>query len=143
MLQAMNTGHEGSMTTIHANTARDAISRLEQMVGMAGMPMSQSSIRATIASAIRLVLQVERMSDGHRRVVSISEMTGMEGDVVQMQDVFIFKKLGLTEDKHIIGEFRATGLRPRCIEPLSAIGLTMAPQCFDPSRTFRVGAAIT
>jgi pilus assembly protein CpaF len=139
MLQAMNTGHEGSMTTIHANTARDAISRMEQMVGMAGMPMSQSSIRATIASAIRLVLQIERMSDGHRRVVSISEITGMEGDVVQMQEIFNFKKTGMTHDKRIVGEFRATGLRPRCIEPLEAIGLTMAAQCFDPSRIYRVG----
>ncbi|MGO7425813.1 CpaF family protein, partial [Rhizobium ruizarguesonis] len=97
MLQAMNTGHEGSMTTIHANTPRDAVGRLEQMVGMAGMPMSQLSIRSQISSAITMIVQVQRLSDGSRKVVSISEITGMEGEVVQMQEIMKFKKLGTDE----------------------------------------------
>ena len=134
MLQAMNTGHEGSMTTIHANSPRDALARLEQMVGMAGMPMSQMSIRSQIASAIRLILQVQRMADGTRRVVSISEVTGMEGDVVQMQEVFKFVKRDVDAEGKIVGEFRATGIRPRFLEEISAIGLRVPREIFDPSR---------
>jgi len=134
MLQAMNTGHEGSMTTIHANTPRDALSRLEQMVGMAGMPMSQLSIRAQIASAIRLIIQVQRLSDGVRRVVSISEITGMESDVVQMQEIFKFVKKDRTETGDIIGEFKATGIRPRFLEEISAIGLRVPRETFEPSK---------
>jgi pilus assembly protein CpaF len=136
MLQAMNTGHEGSMTTIHANTPRDAISRMEQMVGMAGMPMSQSSIRQQIASAIDLIVQTQRLSDGSRRVIAITELTGMEGDVVQMQDIFTFEKTGLTDDFKIIGNYRATGIRPRLLEPLIPLGLTMDREAFDPRRTY-------
>jgi pilus assembly protein CpaF len=134
MLQAMNTGHEGSMTTIHANSPRDALSRLEQMVGMAGMPMSQMSIRGQIASAIRLILQVQRLSDGVRRVVSISELTGMEGDVVQMQEIFKFVRREVDQAGNIIGEFRATGIRPRFLEEISAIGLRVPRETFDPSK---------
>src|ERR687898_89063 len=122
MLQAMNTGHEGSMTTIHANTPRDALSRLEQMVGMAGMPMTHESIRAQIASAIRLILQVQRLSDGARRIVSISEVTGMEGDIVQMQEIFKFVRKGVDETGRVLGDFRATGIRPRFLEEISALG---------------------
>src|SRR5690606_28351916 len=107
MLQAMNTGHEGSMTTIHANTSRDALARLEQMVGMAGFQMSQSSIRSQIASAIRLVIQLQRQTDGTRRVKAVSEITGMEGEVVQMQDIFRYVRRGVEEDGKIVGEFRA------------------------------------
>ena len=113
MLQAMNTGHEGSMTTIHANTPRDAISRLEQMVGMAGMPMTQESIRAQIASAIDIIVQTQRLSDGGRRVISISELTGMEGNVIQMQEIYHFVRRDVRADGTIIGDFRATGVRPR------------------------------
>ena len=116
MLQAMNTGHEGSMTTIHANTPRDAVGRLEQMIGMAGMPMSQLSVRSQIASAISLLVQVQRLSDGSRKIVSISEITGMEGEVVQMQEIMKFKKTRTDDNGRIHGEFRATGLRPRFIE---------------------------
>ena len=112
MLQAVNTGHEGSMTTVHANSARDAISRLEQMVGMAGMPMSQESVRAQIASAITLFVQVQRMHDGTRRVVSISEVTGMESDVVQLQEIMRYKRMGVDKDNKIVGEFQATGFLP-------------------------------
>lgn len=136
MLQAMNTGHEGSMTTIHANNPRDAISRLEQMIGMAGMPMSQSSIRHQIASAIDIIVQTQRLADGARRVVAISEITGMEGDVVQMQDIFTFVKTGLSADDKILGEFRATGIRPRLLERLSALGFKMGRESFDPVRIY-------
>jgi pilus assembly protein CpaF len=134
MLQAMNTGHEGSMTTVHANSARDALSRLEQMVGMAGMPMSQMSIRAQIASAIRIVLQLQRLSDGTRRVVGISELTGMEGEVVQMQEIFKFVKKEVDKEGRIVGEYRATGVRPRFLEEISALGLRIPQESFDPSK---------
>jgi pilus assembly protein CpaF len=138
MMQAMNTGHEGSMTTIHANSPRDAISRLEQMIGMAGMPMSQSSIRHQIASAIDVIVQAQRLSDGTRRVVAISEVTGMEGDVVQMQDIFLFHKTGIATDNKVLGYFAATGIRPRMLEAVSALGLVMDGQSFDPTRRFEV-----
>ena len=112
MLQAMNTGHEGSMTTVHANSPRDAIKRLEQMVSMAGMSISPASIRSQIASAIRLLIQVQRMPDGQRRVISIGEITGMEGEVVQMHEIFRFVKERTDEQGNIYGTFRATGIRP-------------------------------
>jgi pilus assembly protein CpaF len=134
MLQAMNTGHEGSMTTIHANTPRDAVARLEQMVGMAGMPMSQQSIRAQIASAITLIVQVERLMDGSRRLVSISEITGMEGDVVQMHELMKFQKMGVDELNRVKGQFRATGIRPRFLEQTAEIGLQLPSEIFDPAR---------
>ncbi len=134
MLQAMNTGHEGSMTTIHANTPRDALSRLEQMVGMAGMPMTQMSIRAQIASALRIVVQTQRLSDGTRRMTSISEITGMEGEVIQMQELYRFVKTGLTEEGQILGEFRATGVRPRFTDELESMGMRIPTSAFDPSQ---------
>src|SRR5439155_17060841 len=109
MLQAMNTGHEGSLTTIHANTSRDALARLEQMVGMAGFPMTLQSIRSQVASAIKVVLQLQRLSDGKRRVVSISEITGMEGDVIQMQEIYRFHRQSTAEDGSIHGFYEATG----------------------------------
>ncbi|MCW0000969.1 CpaF family protein [Pararhizobium sp. YC-54] len=139
MLQAMNTGHEGSMTTIHANTPRDAVGRLEQMIGMAGMPMSQLSVRSQIASAISLIVQVQRLSDGSRRVVSISEITGMEGEVVQMQEIMKFKKTGTDDDGRIRGEFRATGLRPRFIEEFAEIGIVVPAAIFDPGTPLQTG----
>ena len=133
MLQAMNTGHEGSMTTIHANSTRDALARMEQMVGMAGMPMSQMAIRSQISSAIHVIVQLERLRDGSRRVVSIGEITGMEGDVIQLQEIMKFKKLGLDEDGNLRTEFRATGIRPRFLEDLEALGLSVDTRMFDPS----------
>ena len=141
MLQAMNTGHEGSMTTIHANTPRDAIGRLEQMVGMAGMPMSQMSIRGQIASAITIIVQVQRLSDGSRKVVSVSEITGMEGDVVQMQEIMKFKKLATDENGRITGEFRATGIRPRFIGEFTELGINLASEIFDPGKPLQTGGA--
>ncbi|RUV40828.1 MAG: CpaF family protein [Mesorhizobium sp.] len=132
MLQAMNTGHEGSMTTIHANTPRDAISRLEQMVGMAGMPMTNESIRAQIASAIDIIVQTQRLSDGGRRVVSISELTGMEGSVVQLQEIYHFVRRDVAADGSIIGDFRATGVRPRFAAEAATLGLHFGKDVFNP-----------
>jgi pilus assembly protein CpaF len=134
MLQAMNTGHEGSMTTIHANSPRDAIKRLEQMVGMAGMPMTLGAIRSQIASAITLVIQVQRLPDGARRVTSVSEITGMEGEVIQMQEIFLFAKEFTDKDGRMHGSFRATGLRPKFLADLKAYGVDIPASHFDPSR---------
>ena len=133
MLQAMNTGHEGSMTTIHANTPRDALARMEQMVGMAGMPMSQLSVRAQIASAIQLIVQLSRMRDGTRRVIAVSELTGMEGDVIQLQDIVRYHRLGVQDDGRVVGEFRSTGIRPRFLADISTIGLKVDMRIFDPT----------
>lgn len=133
MLQAMNTGHEGSMATIHSNTPRDAISRLEQMLGMTGMPMTVSSIRSQIASAIQMVVQLTRFSDGRRRITSIAEITGLEGDIIQMQEIFRFKKTGMGKDGKVLGHFEATGIRPRFLEELSAMGVEFPDDYFDPA----------
>jgi pilus assembly protein CpaF len=134
MLQAMNTGHEGSMTTIHANTPRDALKRLEQMVGMAGLQMNTSSVRSQIASAIRLVIQLQRLPDGRRRLVSVSEITGMEGDVTQMQEIYRFVKESVDEQGNILGSYRATGIRPTFLADLKAYGIDLPPGHFDPTR---------
>ncbi|MFU8836572.1 CpaF family protein [Roseovarius autotrophicus] len=134
MLQAMNTGHEGSMSTIHANSPRDALGRMEQMVGMAGMPMTQQAIRAQISSAVQVLLQLTRLRDGTRRVIAISEITGMEGEIVQLQDIMRFVRLGVDDHGKIIGEFRATGIRPSFLEDLETMGLRLNPDCFDPSK---------
>ena len=134
LLQAMNTGHEGSMCTVHANTPRDAISRLEQMIGMAGMPMTQVSIRQQIASAVNLIVQVERLHDGSRRLNSISEITGMENDVIQMQELMYYKKEGLDEEGRVKGYFGATGIRPRFTEIIGEVGIQLPETLFNPSR---------
>jgi pilus assembly protein CpaF len=134
MLQAMNTGHEGSMATIHANTPRDAISRLEQMLGMTGMPMTVASIRGQISSAIRLIVQLTRLSDGKRKVTSISEITGMEGDIIQMQEIYRFVRTGMGPRGQVEGHFRATGVRPRFLEDLVAKGIEIPGSYFDPSK---------
>jgi pilus assembly protein CpaF len=133
MLQAMNTGHEGSMTTIHANSSRDAMKRLEQMVAMAGVGMSASSIRSTIASAIRLVVQLQRLPDGKRRVVSIAEVTGMEGEVIQMQEIYRFVK-ERTDEHGVHGSYRATGIRPTFLQELSAYGIEIPSEHFETAR---------
>jgi pilus assembly protein CpaF len=134
MLQAMNTGHEGSMATIHANTPRDALSRLEQMIGMAGLPMTVASIRGQIAAAIRVIVQLQRLSDGKRRVTSIAEITGLEGDIIQMQEIFKFVRTGTAPDNTVIGHFQATGVRPRFLADLTAMGIKIAGSYFDPSQ---------
>ncbi|MDP1630796.1 MAG: CpaF family protein [Caulobacter sp.] len=134
MLQAMNTGHEGSMATIHSNSAREAITRLEQMVAMGGMSLSPDAVRGQIASAIGMVVQVMRLSDGKRKVMSITEITGMEGHVVQMQDIFVFNRLKTEPDGTVIGEFRATGLRPKCLDEMVRRGIHYDTANFDPQR---------
>jgi len=133
MLQAMNTGHEGSMTTIHANSPRDAMKRLEQMVAMAGMSMSPGSIRSTIASALRIVVQLQRLPDGRRRAVSISEITGMEGEIIQMQEIFRFVKEH-TDEHGIHGTYRATGVRPSFLQDLKAYGIDIPGGYFETSQ---------
>jgi len=130
MLQAMNTGHDGSMTTVHANTARDAIGRLEQMVSMIGLDLPVHVIRAQIASGLHLVVQLNRLSDGGRRVMSISEITGMEGSTLTMQDIFVFRRTGATEAGAIEGRFLATGIRPRCHEAIRQAGIELPPDLF-------------
>jgi pilus assembly protein CpaF len=132
MLQAMNTGHEGSMTTIHANTPRDGLKRLEQMVGMAGMAMTVGSIRSQIASAITLVMQLQRLPDGKRKLTSVSEITGMEGEVIQMHELYRFVKEHTDQAGNIIGSFRATGIRPHFLQDLKAYGIELPPGHFDP-----------
>ena len=134
MLQAMNTGHDGSMTTVHANTARDALSRLEQMIGMSGIEISPRSARAQIASALHVVVQIGRLSDGRRRLLSLSEIVGMEGEVVTMQEIFRFKMQGRDDNNQVIGHFEATGIRPKLLDELSAHGINLAPDLFRPDR---------
>jgi pilus assembly protein CpaF len=134
MLQAMNTGHEGSMATIHANTPRDALSRLEQMIGMAGMPMTVASIRGQIAAAIRGIVQLQRLSDGKRVVTSIAEITGLEGDIIQMQEIFKYVRTGTAEDGTVQGHFQATGVRPRFLGELTAKGIMVPASHFDPTK---------
>jgi pilus assembly protein CpaF len=131
MLQAMNTGHDGSLTTIHANTTRDALSRLETMIQMTGMRMSERAMRQQVASAIDLVLQVARLSDGTRRVTSISEITGMEGETITMQEVFQFERTGITAQGEVIGRFRPTGIRPRFAEKLKSCGMQLPRVFFE------------
>jgi len=134
MLQAMNTGHEGSMTTIHANTTRDALGRLETMIGMAGFPMTIQSLRNQVSSAIRMVIQLQRMSDGKRKVVQVSEVTGIEGDVIQMQEIFRYNRIGTAEDGSVQGNFQATGVRPKFLAELASRGITVPSSYFDPSK---------
>jgi pilus assembly protein CpaF len=131
MLQAMNTGHDGSLTTIHANTPRDALSRIETMISMGAMNLPERAMRQQIASAIQIVVQQTRMSDGTRKVTSISEITGMEGDVITMQEIFCFEKLGLSQDGRVIGRFRATGVRPKACERLKASGVHLPGDMFE------------
>ncbi|WP_377180735.1 CpaF family protein [Ruegeria arenilitoris] len=131
MLQAMNTGHDGSMTTVHANSPRDALSRVEQMVQMGGLELPHAAIRATIASAIHFVLQLNRLSDGTRRVTSIAEITGMEGDIVTMQDIFVFKREGKDEAGNILGRFMPTGIRPKSSDALAAAGVDLSSIKFN------------
>jgi pilus assembly protein CpaF len=131
MLQAMNTGHDGSLTTIHANTPRDALARLETMIQMTGMRLSDRAMRQQIASALDLVLQVARMSDGSRRVTSISEITGMEGETITMQEIFQYERTGIDSQGQVLGRFRPTGIRPRFAERLKSCGLQLPRTFFE------------
>ena len=136
MLQAMNTGHDGSMTTIHANTARDSLSRVEQMIGMSGLDVPARSARAQIASAIHIVIQIGRMSDGRRRIVSLAEITGMEGEVITMQEVFRYRQTGMGANGEVLGHFEATGIRPRFVDELGAQGISLPNDLFRPDARF-------
>jgi pilus assembly protein CpaF len=131
MLQAMNTGHDGSLTTVHANTPRDALSRIETMIAMGATNLPERAMRQQIASAIQIVVQQTRMSDGSRKVTSVSEITGMEGDVITMQEIFLFEKMGVTQDGKVIGRFRATGVRPKACERLKASGIHLPGDMFE------------
>jgi pilus assembly protein CpaF len=127
----MNTGHDGSLTTIHANSPRDALYRLNTMVAMANLNLPDKAVRQQVASAIHLCVQISRLSDGTRKVVAISEITGMEGDVISMQDLFVFERTGLTPEGKVTGRFRATGIRPKCIEKMASLGITLPLDLFD------------
>jgi pilus assembly protein CpaF len=131
MLQAMNTGHDGSLTTVHANSQRDALYRLDTMVAMANLNIPERAIRQQIASAVNIIVQVSRMADGTRKVTGISEITGMEGDVITMQDIFVFERTGIGPDGRVIGRFRATGIRPKCTERIAAAGMTLRMDMFE------------
>ena len=133
MLQAMNTGHEGSLATIHANTPRDALGRLSQMVGMAGLPMSENSIRTQITAAIKVVVQLQRFSDGKRRIVSITEVSGMEREVIQLQELFRFVRQGIAPDGQVRGVYTATGVRPLFVDDLKVKGFSIPSSFFDPA----------
>jgi pilus assembly protein CpaF len=133
MLGAMNTGHEGSMATIHANTPRDGLTRLENMVSMAAANLPTKAMRQQISSAVGVVIQVSRLTDGKRKVMSIQEVTGMEGEIITMQEIFAFKQTGLGEDGRVLGHHTATGIRPRFIERLRNFGVSVSANVFDPS----------
>jgi len=136
MLQAMNTGHEGSMATVHANTPRDAFARLENMAGYGGATISQMAMRQQISSAIMAVIQIARLNDGRRKVVSLQEVTGMEGDIITMQEIYRFTQTGLEPDGTVKGHFKATGVRPKFMERLKSYGLDLPEETFDPTRIY-------
>jgi pilus assembly protein CpaF len=131
MLQSMNTGHDGGLTTIHSNSARDALYRLDTMVAMSNLNIPEKAVRQQTASAVNLIVQITRLSDGTRKVTGISEITGMEGDVVSMQDIFVFERTGLRRDGKVCGRFRATGIRPKCCERLAAFGIQLPVDMFE------------
>jgi len=131
MLQAMNTGHDGSLTTVHANTPRDALSRIETMIAMGATNLPEKAMRQQIASAIQIVVQQTRLSDGSRKITSVSEITGMEGDIITMQEIYLFEKMGVTQDGKVIGRFRATGVRPKVCERLKASGIHLPADMFE------------
>ncbi len=134
MLQAMNTGHDGSMTTIHANSARDALTRLEHMLGMAGLKVESRAMRQQIGAALSVVIQVSRLSDGQRKVTSLQEITGIEGDVISMQEIFRFEQTGLSPDGAVHGQFVATGIRPKFAQRLSSRGIALSDDLFEPTQ---------
>ena len=131
MLQAMNTGHDGSLTTVHANSPRDAVARMETLALMANLNLPEQAVRRQIASAIAIVIQVARMSDGSRRMTHMTEITGMEDDVVSMQDVFVFEKHGVSPEGRTVGTFTANGIRPKFAEKLKASGIELPPGMFE------------
>jgi len=137
MLQAMNTGHEGSLTSIHANTPRDALSRLENMIAMANLNLPHKASRQQIASAITVVIQSLRLMDGKRKITSIQEITGMEGDVITMQEIYTFRQTGVNSDGEVSGHFQATGIRPKFADRLRSFGVELPDAMFDPSKHYK------
>ena len=133
MLQAMNTGHDGSLTTVHANSPRDALGRIENMVLMSGIAFPTKTLRAQLASAINLVVQIERHEDGKRRLVSVAEINGMEGDTITMSELFVFKREGLDEEGNVLGELRATGIIPGFLTQLQGKGIDIPVETFEPA----------
>ncbi|ABN86317.1 CpaF family protein [Burkholderia pseudomallei] len=138
MLNAMNTGHEGSLATIHANTPRDALTRLENMIGVAGLALPPKTMRQQISSALSVVVQTARLTDGKRKIISIQELTGMEGEIINMQEIFTFKRTGLDASGNVLGYFTATGVRPKFTERLNAFGIQLPDAMYDPARRFEV-----
>jgi len=132
----MNTGHEGSMTTVHANNPRDALTRLESMMGMSGLSLPPKAMRHQISSALSVVVQIARMSDGSRKLISLQEITGMEGEIVTMQEIFLFERRGIGEDGTVLGRFRASGIRPKFVQRMRTFGVNVRDDMFDPSRVF-------
>ena len=138
MLQAMNTGHDGSLTTIHANTPRDCLTRVETLVAMAGLNLATKALRHYISSAIDVVLQMTRLSDGTRKITSLSEIVGMEGETITLQEIFLFKQTGLDAERKVHGVFKATGVRPKFVERFNALGITCDQTIFDPEKVYEV-----
>lgn len=138
MLQAMNTGHDGSLTTIHANTPRDCLTRIETLVALAGLNISTKGLRHYISSAIDVILQLTRLSDGSRKVTSLQEVTGMEGEIITLQEIFTFEQTGITEERKVIGKFAATGVRPKFVEKFKSLGIELSPEIFDPLNVYEV-----
>ncbi|CAJ9799426.1 type II secretion system protein [Burkholderia pseudomallei] len=138
MLNAMNTGHEGSLATIHANTPRDALTRLENIIGVAGLALPPKTMRQQISSALSVVVQTARLTDGKRKIISIQELTGMEGEIINMQEIFTFKRTGLDASGNVLGYFTATGVRPKFTERLTAFGIQLPDAMYDPARRFEV-----
>jgi pilus assembly protein CpaF len=136
MLQAMNTGHDGSMTTIHANSPRDALTRLEHMLGMTGLKAETRALRQQIAAALSVVIQVSRLSDGQRKITSLQEITGIEGDVISMQEIFRFEQTGLDPDGRVQGQFVATGIRPKFMQRLVTRGIALSDKLFEPTQSW-------
>jgi len=136
MLQAMNTGHDGSLTTIHANSCRDALTRVETLVAMAGLNLSTKALRNYISSALDVIIQLTRLSDGTRKMTSVQEITGMEGDVITLQEIFTYEQKGLDQQGNLKGRFRATGVRPKFMERFAARGVTIRPDLFDAGKVY-------
>jgi pilus assembly protein CpaF len=136
MLQAMNTGHDGSLTTVHANSCRDALTRIETLVSMAGLNLATKAMRHYVSSALDVIIQIARMSDGTRKLISVQEIAGMEGDLITLQELFVFQQTGLDQNRKVKGRFKATGVRPKFAERMAAKGIAIPPELFDPQKVY-------
>jgi pilus assembly protein CpaF len=136
MLQAMNTGHDGSLTTVHANSPRDALTRIETLVSMAGLNLATKAMRHYVSSALDVIIQIARLSDGTRKLISLQEVVGMEGDLITLQELFVFQQTGLDENRRVKGRFKATGVRPKFADRLAAKGVALSADLFDPQKVY-------